>query len=69
MIRDDTQKPFKNGKEMNGQLDLDTRTATLTVNDVTRMLVLSASVTGINSIDFGFCGATTLFTEPEIKIK
>ena len=70
-FRDATLKPFKPGQELNCQLDLDldTRTATLTINSVTQQLTLSEGVTGIHYIGFGVRGATTLFTEPKIIVQ
>jgi len=49
------------------EVDLDLRTATLTVNGETLETAFSESFTSINYIGFGVHNAETLFTKPEIQ--
>ena len=63
-----TTKKFAAGAEMNCklELDVDARTAKLTINGVEMKCAFSETMTGVNYIGFGVKGATTLFTEPVI---
>ena len=65
----DVQKPFRAGAEMNCKLvlDLDARTAELTINGVTQKSAFTESVTSINYIGFGVRSAQTMFTEPKVS--
>ncbi|WP_044303420.1 hypothetical protein [Rhodopirellula sallentina] len=47
-------------------VDLDSRTAELTINEKTISLAFSETVTSINYIGFGVHNSATLFTEPKI---
>ncbi len=64
----DAQKRFVPGAEVNCTLvlDMDARTAELTLNGVTLKSAFTESVTSINYIGFGVRGAQTQFTEPNI---
>lgn len=67
-FKQDAQKGFQPGAEMDCKLvlDLDARTAELTVNGVSVKRAFTESVTSLNYIGFGVRDATTLFSEPEI---
>ena len=66
--RDGNIVRYKPGKELKCKLvvDMDARTAKLTVNGAMTKMDFSESVTGINYIGFGVQGAKTLFSEPTI---
>jgi hypothetical protein len=64
----DAQKRFNPGAEMICKLvlDMDARTAELTINGTTLKQAFTESVTSINYIGFGVRGAQTQFSEPKV---
>jgi hypothetical protein len=63
------KKNFNSGKQMNCKLilDLDKRSAELTVNGVSSKILFSESMTSVSYIGFGVKGAKTEFSELKVK--